>query len=152
MSIMDQMRKLMKEVESMEIQALRAEFHRLYGDIPHPVAPRTADRIGDGGALILVVQRIGDFRNIVQVDSGQAVVDVIRIGAAVQHRILRIAPRRRFKLIQARTVGVMQRICAISDTRYACDHKHPRLRASIRHWPYACLNMPVKQKINYSIA
>lgn len=41
MSIMDQMRKLMKEVESMEIQALRAEFHRLYGDIPHPVNTRT---------------------------------------------------------------------------------------------------------------
>ena len=36
------------------------------------VAPRAANRIGDGGALILVVQRIGDFRNIVQVDSGQA--------------------------------------------------------------------------------
>ena len=41
MSIMDQMRKLMKDVESMEIQALRAEFHRLYGDIPHPVNTRT---------------------------------------------------------------------------------------------------------------
>ena len=41
MSVMDQMRKLMKEVESMEIQALRAEFHRLYGDIPHPVNTRT---------------------------------------------------------------------------------------------------------------
>ena len=41
MSAMDQMRKLMKEVESMEIQALRAEFHRLYGDIPHPVNTRT---------------------------------------------------------------------------------------------------------------
>ena len=37
MNIMEQMKKAIKNVESMEIQALRAEFHRLYGDIPHPM-------------------------------------------------------------------------------------------------------------------
>lgn len=52
------------------------------------VAPRATDRIGGGGALIFVIQCIGNFRNSVQVDSGQAVVSVIRISTAVQHRIL----------------------------------------------------------------
>ncbi|UKI34868.1 MAG: DUF2924 domain-containing protein [Lentisphaeria bacterium] len=38
---MEQMKKAIKNVESMEIQPLRAEFHRLYGDIPHPMNTRT---------------------------------------------------------------------------------------------------------------
>ncbi len=41
MSIMDQMRKSIKDIETMDIQHLREKFHSLYGDIPHPVSTRT---------------------------------------------------------------------------------------------------------------
>ena len=44
-------------------------------------------------------------------------IAVVRIGTAVQHRVLRIFPLRRFELITPRTVSVMQHIGTIADRR-----------------------------------
>ena len=46
-------------------------------------------------------------------------IGVIRIGSTVQLRILRIAPCRRCQTVQPRTIGVMQRIRSIPDTRHS---------------------------------
>ena len=46
-------------------------------------------------------------------------IGVIRIGSTVQLRILRIAPCRRCQTVQSRTIGVMQRIRSIPDTRHS---------------------------------
>ena len=42
--------------------------------------------------LVAVVQRVVDFRNSVQLDSGQAVVGVVSEGTAVQFRAFAVPP------------------------------------------------------------